>query len=231
MNSRELIQHLKELGTEQNVKIYKKHGAKEPLFGVSFANLDKLKKTVVSNSGKKGVNHELALELWATGNSDVQTFAAKIMEADKLDKEWAINQAKTIKYHIIADQFASVLTKSKYADEFINEMINSDNEYEKRIAYSIINNKTRASKVEPSYFEKYILKIKNEIQSAPNRAKEAMNNCLIAIGAINQKLREKAVEASKIIGPVEIDHGDTSCQTFIIEEYLDRIYKRRESKK
>ncbi len=40
----EVMQQLEEYGTEQNRKTYKNHGAKEPLFGVSFANLKLLKK-------------------------------------------------------------------------------------------------------------------------------------------------------------------------------------------
>lgn len=41
-------------------------------------------------------------------------------------------------------------------------------------------------------------------------------------------VREK--EVLKTIGKVEIDHGETSCKTFIIEEYLNKIYE-REAKK
>lgn len=40
----EVMQQLEKYGTEQNRKTYKNHGAKEPLFGVSFANLKLLKK-------------------------------------------------------------------------------------------------------------------------------------------------------------------------------------------
>ncbi len=55
----EVMQQLEEYGTEQNRKTYKNHGAKEPLFGVSFANLKLLKKKI-----KK--DHDLAILLWET---------------------------------------------------------------------------------------------------------------------------------------------------------------------
>lgn len=42
----EVMQQLEEYGTEQNRKVFKNHGAKEPLFGVSFANLKLLKKRI-----------------------------------------------------------------------------------------------------------------------------------------------------------------------------------------
>ena len=40
----EVMQQLEEYGTEQNRKTYKTMGRKEPLFGVSFANLKLLKR-------------------------------------------------------------------------------------------------------------------------------------------------------------------------------------------
>ncbi|MGQ0441490.1 DNA alkylation repair protein, partial [Bacillus sp. B-TM1] len=49
----EVMQQLEEYGTEQNRKTYKNHGAKEPLFGVSFANL-------------KLLNHDLFLSSFLT---------------------------------------------------------------------------------------------------------------------------------------------------------------------
>ena len=47
---------LKSMGTAQNRKIYSRHGAGENIYGVSFANLAKLRKQIKTN-------HELALEL------------------------------------------------------------------------------------------------------------------------------------------------------------------------
>lgn len=40
MQADEILKQLKELGTAQNIKIYRRHGAQEPLYGVSFANLN-----------------------------------------------------------------------------------------------------------------------------------------------------------------------------------------------
>ena len=46
MTYREAMKELKMLGTAQNRKVYKRHGAGEDLFGVSFANLGKLQKKI-----------------------------------------------------------------------------------------------------------------------------------------------------------------------------------------
>ena len=46
MNFDEVIQTLEEMGTAQNRKIYARHGVGETMFGVSFANLNTLKKQI-----------------------------------------------------------------------------------------------------------------------------------------------------------------------------------------
>src|SRR6185503_19234980 len=73
MGLAETMRALEKAGSAQTRKTYLRHGAQEPLFGVSFATL----KTLVK---KIGVDHELALELWDTGNSDARVLAMKIAD-------------------------------------------------------------------------------------------------------------------------------------------------------
>ncbi|MBU0985304.1 MAG: DNA alkylation repair protein, partial [candidate division Zixibacteria bacterium] len=61
MTLKQVMTELKSCGTAQNVKIYRRHGARGDLFGVSFANLGILRKRI-------GANHDLAEQLWRTGN-------------------------------------------------------------------------------------------------------------------------------------------------------------------
>jgi hypothetical protein len=47
MNFEDIYTKTEKCGTEHNRKVYKRHGAKGELFGVSFENLKKLKKEVI----------------------------------------------------------------------------------------------------------------------------------------------------------------------------------------
>ncbi len=58
------------------------HGARENMFGVSFANLNKLKKQLKTN-------HELALELWSLQNTDAQTLATMIADPAEMTEATA----------------------------------------------------------------------------------------------------------------------------------------------
>ena len=61
MSAKQVLAELKKLGTAQNIKIYTRHGAKGPMFGVSFAHLNKFVR-------KHRNDHDLALALWKTKN-------------------------------------------------------------------------------------------------------------------------------------------------------------------
>ena len=75
-----VIQELEELGTEQNRKIYRRHGVREDLFGVSFGNIRKLQKKIKTD-------HSLARELWATGNHDARILATMVADPNIIEKE------------------------------------------------------------------------------------------------------------------------------------------------
>ena len=53
MDFNRVMRELEANGTAQNRKVYARHGAGENMFGVSFANLEKLRKQIK-------VNHELS---------------------------------------------------------------------------------------------------------------------------------------------------------------------------
>src|SRR5262245_57900616 len=77
---------LEHAGSEQARKVYLRQGATQPMFGVSFGTLGTLMKRI-------GVDHELALALWDTGNFDAQNLAAKVCDPAKMTSaklnEWA----------------------------------------------------------------------------------------------------------------------------------------------
>lgn len=74
-----IMKELKNLGDEQIKHIYIKHGAKEPLYGVTTGKLKPIVKKI-----KK--NYKLSMELYETGNYDAMYLAGMIAEPDKMSK-------------------------------------------------------------------------------------------------------------------------------------------------
>ena len=80
MTVKEILTQLEKYGDERTKNTLRRHGAKEPFFGVKVADLKKiLKKT------KK--NHELSLKLYETGNSDAMYLGGLMADEKQITKE------------------------------------------------------------------------------------------------------------------------------------------------
>ena len=110
MTYTEAMAELKKLGTAQNVKIYKRHGAGNNLFGVSFANLNKLQKKIK-------VDHQLALQLWESGNTDARTLATLIADPKQMTLAQADKWIENINYYMLCDLLADLIAKTPFAKE------------------------------------------------------------------------------------------------------------------
>ena len=97
-------------GSEQTRKTYRRHGAPEPLFGVSFATLRAMAKRL-------GVDHALAIGLWDTGNTDARCLAALIADPAQLTEATADAWAAATRYHTVIDLVAGVVARSPIALE------------------------------------------------------------------------------------------------------------------
>ena len=95
MTLAETMSALEKAGSAQTRKTYARHGAVEPMFGVSFATLKTMLKRI-------GVDHELALALWDTGNFDARNLAVKIadpsrMSSSDLDRWASVPAARVLR--------------------------------------------------------------------------------------------------------------------------------------
>ncbi|MFB5576198.1 MULTISPECIES: DNA alkylation repair protein [Bacillus cereus group] len=221
----EVMQQLEEYGTEQNRKTYKNHGAKEPLFGVSFANLKLLKKKI-----KK--DHDLAISLWETKNMDAMTLATMILDLKKVTTELLNKWVKEVDYYCLMDVLMTAICTSPIAIERMEEWTKSDDEWIGRAGWSLLANIAIKNKtLQDDFFFPYLEEIKANIHNEKNRKKEAMNSALIAIGIRNEDLEQTAIEMAREIGKVQVDHGATSCKTPDAEPYIKKARERAEKKK
>jgi hypothetical protein len=77
------------------------------------------------------------------------------------------------------------------------------------------------------YFAGHLAVIERDIHAAPNRVRHAMNNALIAVGCRNDALKALALAATARVGKVEVDHGETSCQTPDAAAYIAKVHARK----
>ncbi len=221
----EVMQQLEEYGTEQNRKTYKNHGAKEPLFGVSFANLKLLKKKI-----KK--DHDLAILLWETKNMDAMTLATMILDPKKVTTELLNKWVQEVDYYCLMDVLMTAICTSPIAIERMEDWTKSDDEWIGRAGWSLLANIAIKNKtLQDDVFSPYLDEIKENIHNEKNRKREAMNRALIAIGIRNEDLEQAAIEIAREIGKVHVDHGATSCKTPDAESYIKKARERAAKKK
>ncbi|MBL8622595.1 MAG: DNA alkylation repair protein, partial [Myxococcales bacterium] len=194
-------------GSEQTRKTYRRHGAPEPLFGVSFATLRAMAKRI-------GVDHALAIGLWDTGNTDARCLAALIADPAQLTVATADAWASATRYHTVIDLVAGVVARSPIALERMAQWVGSDEDHVARCGWTVMAQLAQHDRaIADAAFTPYLAVIERRIHDAPNSSREGMNSALIAIGGRSDALAEPAIAAARRIGEVVVDHGDTACQT------------------
>ncbi len=215
---------LEKAGTAQARKIYARHGAPEPMFGVSFADLKALMKRI-------GVDHDLALGLWNTGNFDARNLALKVvdplaMSAKELDR-WASEDTARSCHAYVAQLAAEGPHGKARADAWLV----ARSEVKRRFGWHLVGALAmRDASVPAEWFTERLAAIESGIHKAPNTEREAMNLALIAIGCRDAAMRKAALAAAKKIGPVTVDHGDTECKTPSATDAIEKAWTHAKAK-
>jgi 3-methyladenine DNA glycosylase AlkD len=220
--AKEVLDTLQSLGTEQNRKIYARHGSGPNAYGVSFAELEKLRKQIKQD-------HALATQLWQTGNYDACNLATLIADPSAMTAADLEAWAKQIQSHGVGSLFArNIASKTEFAARKTDLWTKSKSEIIGETGYAVLASLALNGKDLPdAYFEEWLKKIEAEIHDAPNRVRHGMNNALIAIGIRNPRLEALALAAAARIGKVTVNHGDTGCKTPDAAAYIRKTGKRK----
>ena len=220
------MKELRAAGTAQNRKVYARHGVKEPMFGVSYAALGKLKKKIKTDQ-------PLAEKLWATGNHDARALATMIAEPDKMSARTLDAWAKDAGNRGLAAAVSNVAAEAPSGKTRMEKWVISKAEMVACAGWHTLASIAREENGLPdSYFAKYLKTIESKIHKSDNWVKYAMNNALINIGVRNPALEKKAIAAAKRIGKVEVDHGVTGCKTPDAAAYIKKTvaYNKKKAK-
>lgn len=220
MTTKEILAHLESLGDEKTKNTYQQIGAKEPLFGVKVQDLKKILKAT-----KK--NHQLSLELFATGNYDAMYLAGLMADENqitKTDLEKWVSQA----YFSYLSEYTVpwVAAETNFGFELGLKWITSDVETIAAAGWGTLAYYAGVNEDENLDIQAYsdlLDKVGNEIYSAKNRTRYAMNGFVIAIGSYVKELTVKSKEIAVKIGKVTVDVGGTACKVPLATDYIDKV--------
>ncbi|RKH67788.1 DNA alkylation repair protein [Corallococcus aberystwythensis] len=224
MTLEETMRELERLGTEQTRKTYLRHGAPPPLSGVNFGPLTALKK-------RTGTDGALARALWASGHAEARLLATLVVDAPQMPWKELDAWAKGLDWHTLTDVFVTnVVLRSPHAAKALT-WTQSKSEWVGRAGWqSLAALLTKTAVLADEDLLPWVKRIEQELPGAKNRVREAMNSALIALGATGGAVQTAALATAKRLGKVEVDHGDTACETPDATRYIQKIQARKEAK-
>lgn len=225
MPLKDTLAALEKAGTAQNRKIYGRHGVAGPQYGVSFAVLKKLKKTI-------GTDQQLAVSLWATGNHDARILATMVADPAAFGVRELDARVRELDNYVVTDAFSAVVAGNPHARGRVDAWRDRKAEFVSACAFNVLAMLAlhEGGGPDEAWLRGQLAVIEAEIHTRPNRTRHSMNQALIAIGARGGALEKAAVAAARRIGKVEVDHGRTGCRTPDAVAYIARTRAHRKAK-
>lgn len=219
MTAKEILTQLEKMGSASIKKVYTKHGAVEPFFGVKVGDM----KTIVKQVKQ---NHALAMDLYATGNSDAMYLAGLISspkDMSQKDLKLWVNNAKWYMHSEFT--VAWTAAESNHARELAMEWIESSDDLTASAGWSTYASFiqiTPNAQLDVKEIQSLLKQIEKRIAKAPNRTRYAMNGFLIMVGSQLEELHALSLEIARRIGKVEVEMGGTACAVPDAESSIEK---------
>lgn len=214
------LRELKALGKPGIARIYGRHGVSDPVLGVSYASLAQVVKQL-------GVEHDLALELWKTGIHEARVLATKVADPERVTSALLTGWLKDASDYVVTDAVSNLAARAPEAPGWAERWTRSRHEWTSTAGWNVIALLAMDGRLSPAAARSSLARIRHEIGRAPNRTRFSMNGALISIGGSLPQITERALQAARAIGPVEVDHGQTGCKTPDAVAYIPRMVERR----
>ncbi|MBK6889533.1 MAG: DNA alkylation repair protein [Sphingobacteriales bacterium] len=215
-----IMEELRNLGSDQIKKIFLKHGAREPFFGVKVEYLKKILK-------REKKNYNLALDLYATGNSDAMYLAGLMADEKRMTPNDLQRWAKEAYWYILSDfTVAWVTAESPHALNMGLKWIDDPAELVASAGWATLSGWaaiTPDAQLDLDCLNQLLDRVAKQIATAPNRVRYTMNGFVIAIGCYVLPLTDKAAEIAQKIGKIHVNMGDTACKVPLATEYIKKI--------
>ena len=211
-----VLSTLREKGKPNTAKIYARHGAKDPTLGVSYSDLDKLVKAIKQD-------HALALALWASGIHDARVLATKIADPEAFTTDTLDAWLAAALDYVIEGAVATLAARRKDALSIGLRWIDLPGEFASAAGWFVLSGVAARGDLPEKDAARLLKRIEKNIHGAQNRTRYGMNGALISMGGYIESLRPQALEAARVIGKVEVDHGETNCKTPDAAEYIAKM--------
>lgn len=211
MDCATVLKELDKAGTAPNRKNLTASGVKGAAFGAPDA-------TIAALAKKIGQDHDLAHELWKSGNFDARVLATMIADPKQLNAAQVDRWARDAGNGLVAEAAARIAARAaainagvKFADA--KRWSDSPDEWIGTLGWTMIAVLSEQGVLPEKDSVAALDRIERGIATAKNRTRHAMNLALIGIGVGITPLRERALGIAEKIGPLEVNLGKPSETT------------------
>ena len=221
MTSKQVLDEIKKSGSESVKKIFMKHGAKEPFYGVKVEDLKKIQKKIKENQ------QQIALDLFASGIGDAQYLAGLMADGSKMNKKELQAWVESAEWQMISEySVAWVTCENEQAFDIALKWIDAKKPSVASSGWCTLSNIMATwpdEKLDTPMLKKLLIRIEKEIDKAPNRVRYCMNGFVIAVGSYVKELTALATATGKKIGHVEVDMNGTYCKVPFAPDYIKKV--------
>lgn len=221
--AQQIVDELESLGNESTKRTLMRHGAREPFFGVKVADLKKIQKRVKSN-------HPLALELYATGNSDAMYLAGLLADDQQMTKRDLNRWAREAYWYMLSEYTVpGVAAGNRHGHELARKWIDDRRENIASSGWATLGGILSIRPDEELDLDELTAdldRIESTIHEQPNRVRYTMNGFVISVGGYVASLTKTAEKKARRIGEVEVDMGGTACKVPFAPDYIQKMRDR-----
>lgn len=224
-----VLADLEAAGSEQTRKTYRRHGIGDHMYGVSYATLGTMEKQI-KREKNPGRDHQMGLDLWATGNHDARVLGLRLLDPKRMDDATLNAWVRELDNYTIDDAFSAFAAQTPHAHDLAFDWIDRDGEWIEAAGWNVISHLILNGDLPDAECAALLPRIQRDIHTAKNRVRHSMNTVLINIGIRSDDLHASAVATAQGIGPVIVDHGQTGCKTPDAIAYMDKTLAHRAKK-
>lgn len=220
MTVKEILAQLESLGDEARRRHNVKAGAPDNQFGVKLGDVRAVAKKIKAD-------HELALQLWDTGNLEAQLVAALLIKPKSLSAEKLDAMTRSTACPQVADWLnAYVVAKHPEQDALREKWMKDKDRWAARAGWNLTAG--RVSKNPDGLDLNALLnRIEKELPKAKPEVQWTMNNTLAAIGIHHAGHRRRAVTIGEKIGLYRDWPVSKGCTPPYVPVWVETMVKRK----
>jgi 3-methyladenine DNA glycosylase AlkD len=220
MTLQEIVDRLETLGHESVRKLNSRNGAGENQFGVQLGDLRKLAKTIKTN-------HDLAMDLWQTGNGDAMLLSTLLMRPAQISNDDLEQMVRVATYVQLSDWLATNVVKLHPDKEMLRQKwMVSDQVMLARAGWMLTAERV-ARAPEGLDLNGLLDRIEAQMGTASTQVQWTMNNTLAAIGIHFAEHRTRAVAIGEKLGVFRDFPTSKGCTSPFAPIWIAAIVKRQ----